>query len=60
MQTTAHDQHEHADSPAHQPFDQRLQVDGGSLIDQLREELRNTPCAIYLAELVGAWIRLPG
>ncbi|MEV5376104.1 class I SAM-dependent methyltransferase [Streptomyces nondiastaticus] len=31
-----------------------------TLIDQLREELRNTPCAIYLAELVGAWTRLPG
>ncbi|WP_367141019.1 MULTISPECIES: hypothetical protein [Streptomyces] len=35
-------------------------LDPDTLIDQLREELRNTPCAIYLAELVTAWTRLPG
>ncbi|MFI9235534.1 class I SAM-dependent methyltransferase [Streptomyces sp. NPDC053079] len=34
--------------------------DPDTLIDQLREELRDTPCAVYLAELVGAWTRLPG
>ncbi|GAA2935800.1 methyltransferase domain-containing protein [Streptomyces thioluteus] len=35
-------------------------IDPDTLIDRLREELRDTPCAVYLAELVGAWTRLPG
>ncbi|MBF6050289.1 methyltransferase domain-containing protein [Streptomyces sp. NRRL B-1677] len=35
-------------------------LDPDTLIDQLREELRNNPCAIYLAELVAAWTRVPG
>ncbi|WP_171169017.1 class I SAM-dependent methyltransferase [Streptomyces sp. I05A-00742] len=34
--------------------------DPDTLIDRLREELRDTPCAVYLAELVGVWARLPG
>jgi SAM-dependent methyltransferase len=36
------------------------EVDPETLVHQLRAEARETPCVIYLPELVGAWARLPG
>ncbi|MFI6094959.1 class I SAM-dependent methyltransferase [Lentzea sp. NPDC051213] len=36
------------------------EFDQDTLTDQLLDELRSTPCAVYLAEMVGAWTRVPG